>query len=210
MRKSPRQDSTPSKRVRKPRCRLLPPLNRHLAGRTRGTNGRALVFDPLLPEETAVTTRPRRVLLIDEDREFCAFLTMLLAAEGFETAAVHSLDAVRAELATRRPHLVIAEARLHGAPPFAILNLLDGPEQAEGLRVILCTGAVHELGAAGSRLTRPGLDVLVKPFEIEDLIDRVTRVCDADITPPCPAVAGRASESGTWARYRPSLVSRGE
>ena len=125
-----------------------------------------------------MTTLPRQALVIDEDQEFCAFMAMLLTTEGFVTAAVHSLDAARAELATRRPQLIIAEARLRGAPAFAVLDLLDGTEQADRIPVILCTGAVHELGAAICRLARPGVEVLAKPFEIEDLIDRVTRLCD--------------------------------
>ena len=156
-----------------------------------------------------MTIPPRRVLGIDEDRQFCAFLTLLLTAEGFETAAVHSLDAVRAELAGRRSDLIIAEARLHGAPPLAVLDLLDGTEQADGVPVVLCTGAVHELAATLARLTRQGVDVLVKPFEIEDVIDRVTRLCDADLSPQSPSLKGRGSQGATPAGLHGSVVACG-
>ncbi len=42
--------------------------------------------------------------------------------------------------------------------------------------MLVCSGAVRELEEAGERLVRPGVAVLAKPFDLDDLSAAVERL----------------------------------
>jgi CheY-like chemotaxis protein len=100
----------------------------------------------------------------------------LLKSEGFEVAAARSAEETRERLATMRPDLVISDVRMPRMPPFGVLDLLDRDEKTRHIPVLFCTGAVQEIEDAHMRLRRPGTDVLLKPFDIDELLARIARL----------------------------------
>ena len=116
------------------------------------------------------------ILVIDDAPEYLDFMKMLLGSEGYAVATAPTLDGALAALASFRPALVLADVRLGELPPFAALDLLRADERTRHTPVVLCTGAVSELEAEAERLRRDGIEVLLKPFEIDALLSLVARL----------------------------------
>ena len=121
----------------------------------------------------------RRILVVDDSRDYLAFMRSLLTAEGFEVETAQTAAAARSQVCFLRPgpDLIISDVRMPDMPPFAILDLLDGDETTRAIPVLLCTGAVHEVEDASLRLQRRGTEVLFKPFDIDDLFASLDRLC---------------------------------
>lgn len=97
----------------------------------------------------------------------------LLSSEGYSVDSARSPEEADAALAATRPDLIIADVRLPGAPPFAILDLVQANEKVRDIPVLLCSGATQEIEEAAPRLNQLGVSVLMKPFDIDDLLSRI-------------------------------------
>ena len=136
--------------------------------------------------------RTRRILVIDDDVETLDFLRLFLAAEGFAVRTAHSLATAEATLAATRPDMVICDVRLPGIPPFAVLDWLRADPRTRDLPILVCTGAVQEVEAAGERLRQGRTLVLLKPFDINDLLAHLDHLCPAQ-----DDAAARADDTDT-------------
>jgi CheY-like chemotaxis protein len=115
------------------------------------------------------------ILVVDDAPEFLDFLDALLTAEGYRVVAAATWEAASAALASLRPHLVIADVRLGGQPAFAVLDELRADQKTRDIPVLLCTGAVSEVGERAEALRREGVEVLLKPFDLDVLLRTVVR-----------------------------------
>jgi len=129
---------------------------------------------------TDTTPAEKHIFVVDDSVEYLNFMQLLLTAEGFRADTACTTDALRDLLRAGRPDLVISDVRMPGHEAFAVLELLNGEDGWRGIPVLLCTGALQEVQAQAQRLKRDGLDVLFKPFDIDDLIARVHRLCGVD------------------------------
>lgn len=117
------------------------------------------------------------ILVIDDAPEFREFVSVLLGGEGYRVAAAASAAEARAHIAAERPHLVMCDARHGVLPPFAVFEQLRSDPATRGIPLLLCTGAVAEVEQHAHELARAGVEVLLKPFDIDDLLARVARLC---------------------------------
>jgi len=117
-----------------------------------------------------------RLLLVDDSVEFLAFMESLLQMEGFIVESAKTLDHARAYLATALPDAIISDVRLPDAPPFAVLDLLETDQRMQDVPLLLCTGAEQEVESAKDRLARKRTEVLLKPFDIDDLLSAIDRL----------------------------------
>lgn len=102
----------------------------------------------------------------------------LLSSEGYAVDSARSPEEADAALALARPDLIIADVRLPGSPPFAILDLVKASEKTRDIPLLLCSGATQEIEEAGARLEEMGVTVLMKPFDIDDLLSRIAALLD--------------------------------
>lgn len=117
------------------------------------------------------------ILIVDDSVEYLNFMQLLLDAEGFEARIAVNPLAMQEALKLQAPDLVISDVRMPGSGAFAVLDLLHADAGTRHIPILLCTGAVQEVEEQADRLRRDGVDVLFKPFDIEVLLDRVTRLC---------------------------------
>ena len=117
----------------------------------------------------------RHILAVDDDRTLLNFLRLLLESEGYTVVTATSVREACAALAAHRPDLVLCDVRLPDAPPFALLDRLSNAATA-ALPVLVCSGAVRELEQATERLAQPHVAVLLKPFDIDELLGTVARL----------------------------------
>jgi CheY-like chemotaxis protein len=68
-------------------------------------------------------------------------------------------------------------------PDFSILERLVAAPELRDVPIILCTGAVHLVDEARARLGHRDVAVLLKPFDLDDLIAYIERARAA----PLPA-----------------------
>ncbi len=122
----------------------------------------------------APPARPR-ILVVDDDRGYLDFMRILLAAEGFLVDTADSLTTADWFLRAARPDVVICDVRMPNAAPFAAFDRLAANPETAAIPVIVCTGAVSEITEASHRLSAPNVQVLAKPFDIDDLIACIRR-----------------------------------
>ncbi len=123
-----------------------------------------------------MSNHPARILVIDDSAEYLGFMEALLTAEGFCTEVARTAAEARERLATTAPDLVISDVRMPGFAPFGVLDLLHADEKTRAIPVLFCTGATQEVGEADDRLSLAGAEVLLKPFDIEDLLARIAHL----------------------------------
>ncbi|MBI2760491.1 MAG: response regulator [Chloroflexi bacterium] len=123
-----------------------------------------------------MTDHRGRILVIDDSPEYLGFMETLLTSEGYLTEVAGTLDGARERLLLARPDLIISDVRMPGLPAFAVLDLIDANDKLRSIPVLLCTGAVQEIDEAANRLRRTAVTVLYKPFDIDDLLARITEL----------------------------------
>ena len=119
---------------------------------------------------------PRRILAVDDDGPILGLLQTLLESEGYTVVTARSLREALAALDERPPDLVLCDVRLPDAPPFALLDRIASDPAMAHLPVIVCSGAVREIEQSAERLKQPQIGVLLKPFDIDELLDTVARL----------------------------------
>lgn len=119
------------------------------------------------------------VMVIDGSPQILSFMALLLGGEGYQVHTAETLEEVERALETARPDLVVADPCLPGLRPFAVVDHLDAVPRTRGLPLILCTAATHELQRAPHRLRRPRTEVLVKPFDLDELFTCIARLIAA-------------------------------
>ena len=124
-----------------------------------------------------VAAAGKRILIVDDSVEYLQFMQLLLDAEGFEAQIAPTTAAMREALQLRPPDLVVSDVRLPGDDAFAVLDLLRADEATRHIPILLCTGAVQDIEERADRLERDGIEVLFKPFDIDVLLERVSRLC---------------------------------
>ncbi len=120
------------------------------------------------------------VLIVDDSVEYLNFMQLLLTEEGFRADIAPTTAALAQHLLSAHPDLVISDVRMPGQDAFAVLDLLREDERTATIPVLLCTGAVQEVEGHAQRLKRDGVEVLLKPFDIDELLSRVSRLCGLD------------------------------
>ena len=124
-----------------------------------------------------VAAAGKRILIVDDSIEYLQFMQLLLDAEGFEAQIAPTTAVMREAMQLRPPDLVISDVRLPGDDAFAVLDLLRADETTRHIPILLCTGAVQDIDERADRLARDGIEVLFKPFDIDVLLERVSRLC---------------------------------
>jgi DNA-binding NtrC family response regulator len=108
-----------------------------------------------------MTSAAPLALIVDDDRGFALGLTRLVGAEGFDVVTAHSLAEARAQIALRRPDIVLADLLL---PDGSGADLLDGLEDGRMPELVLVT-AHASVETAVDVLRRGAVDYLTKPVD---------------------------------------------
>jgi two-component system nitrate/nitrite response regulator NarL len=128
-----------------------------------------------------VTTRQnpdtRLILVVDDDRHYCAFVTDVLERAGFATREVSTGQAAISSVREERPAGVLLDVILPGATGYEICRELKdehGPE----LPIVFVTGERTDAADKVVGILVGGDDYIVKPFDPDELIARVRRLID--------------------------------
>ena len=120
--------------------------------------------------------RQPNILVVDDDHHLCDILAEFLTEAGYQVQCAHDGEAAWAEIQTHAPDLLFSDItmpRLDGVS--LALRLVEA-----GLRVpiIFMSAGPHDGTDVGAAFIR-------KPFDLDTLLERITRVLNE--TDPAPA-----------------------
>jgi CheY-like chemotaxis protein len=142
---------------------------------------------------------PTTLLAIDDSVTMRKVLEMTFAGEDFRVVSAESADAAFAKLRSERPSIVLCDVTLEGAGGYAICAKIKAENPT--VAVLLLASKQQPYDAHKGQSARAD-DFIEKPFDTQQLIDKVkrlaTRPVDARAAAPAapPASIGPATQPG--------------
>lgn len=139
----------------------------------------------------------RHILAGDDSPEVLALLRDILEGEGYRVS-MRADPLSLAEIRRSKPDMVILDHMLDDGEGsgWELLREIRRDPDLSRLPVVVCTGAIQRVRAQGEELRRLGAQVVLKPFDIDQLLAAVHHFW--------PVTANLCAES--VAKCRPSLL----
>ena len=130
-------------------------------------------------------TAPKRILVINDDPAILDVFRELLEEEGYEvvldTLRTGNLDEQYRRILVERPDAVVLDFVILGEQlGWQFLQLIKMRPQTARVPVIVCTAAADLVRELGAHLTKMRVEVVLKPFEIDDLYAAIARGLESD------------------------------
>jgi DNA-binding response OmpR family regulator len=125
----------------------------------------------------AATDGTAPVIFIAEDNPILLQgLGRALSANGYEVQTAEDGAAVMTLLSESRraPDLLLLDVMMPGMSGLDVLRAVRGDTRWTGVPVVLITAATDE-ALPGSAMREGAVDVMIKPFRLGDLLERVAR-----------------------------------
>lgn len=117
------------------------------------------------------------ILIIDDEADIRELIAGILQDEGFETRLAHNSDAALAEVAQRRPSLVILDIWLQGSKMDGLDLLLEIKARIPDLPVVIISGHGN-IETAVAAIKRGAYEYIEKPFNADRLLLVVGRALE--------------------------------
>lgn len=117
-----------------------------------------------------------KVLVIDDDPQFIELMQSLLTAEGYQVASCTRGADAYATAHEFLPHAITLDLRMPGVSGWEVLQQLRGDPDLRDVPVLVISAAGAELAETTDKLRDlgyPDVRILVKPFEIDELLSRI-------------------------------------
>lgn len=117
---------------------------------------------------------PPLIAVANDDTDFLSLMGALLTDEGYRVSIHRVASAAFAELKATPPDLIVLD--IHMETPEAgwtLLELLTLDPALSMIPVLVCSADVVSLRAKVENLRAHGCDALEKPFDLDDLLEKV-------------------------------------
>jgi CheY-like chemotaxis protein len=116
--------------------------------------------------------RQRHILAVNNDQMVLGLFRDLLDDAGYQVTTQTYLDKDLEQLAQLAPDLIILDYMwAEEDNGWAYLQLLRMDPRTVQIPIVLCTGAIREVEALAAHLEDMGVQVVLKPFNIDRLLD---------------------------------------
>ena len=133
---------------------------------------------------------PPHVVVINDEQDMLLLFRELLEEDGYRVSTLTYPTANLSDLLVLAPDLVILDMVFGGEDRgWQYLQRLRMTRSTATLPIIVCTAAVRLVRDAHDALTRMGIGVVLKPFDIDPFLAEVRRRL-ADGRPAAPNVNG--------------------
>jgi CheY-like chemotaxis protein len=124
----------------------------------------------------------KTVAVIDDDADFQNMMEDLLRDHGYRVVGFPIGEGAYQVIKDLAVSLVILDIRLPGVSGYHVLNrLLTDPETTH-IPVLVCTGESWSIQDRERLLKEMGVPVLLKPFDLDDLLAQVARLTEKSRT----------------------------
>src|SRR5690349_14735024 len=135
-------------------------------------------MEAAMPDDRPDAARPH-VLAINDDSMVLALFRDLLEDDGFQVSTQTYIDKDVAGVVSLAPDVIIMDYMWPGDDNgWSYLQMLRMDPQTTDIPIVLCTGAVREVEAMGAHLAEMSVRVVLKPFNIDQLLDAVRAALD--------------------------------
>jgi len=115
-----------------------------------------------------------RILIVDDDKDLLEVTSALLTRKGFEVQVNSSWEDACSRIATYKPQLILLDVFLGGMDGLEICKQLKAANETKHIPILIFSAypriaekVIYEYGAD---------DFIAKPFEMQDLIEKVHSV----------------------------------
>jgi excisionase family DNA binding protein len=138
----------------------------------------------------ALESGKRKVLLVDDDVELVELMTKVLEEDGrFEVRVATTGFDAGMMVKEYRPDLIVLDVMLPDINGKEVCHRVRADSTLEDVRILCISGMIEEDKVQDLKLSGAD-DFLPKPFEIEDLIDRMCSMLEIEsVTSATPAAA---------------------
>jgi len=124
--------------------------------------------------------RPQ-ILAINNDPAVLALFRDLLEEAGYQVATQTYVDRDVVQIKALKPDLIVLDYMwANEDASWSLLQMLRMDPATAAVPIVLCTGAVHEVKALEEHLVTMGVTVVLKPFNIDQLVDAIRERLGAD------------------------------
>ena len=119
----------------------------------------------------------KRIVIINNDTSFLDLMETLLSEEGYDTHIIR--ESKRAYPGAREldPDAIILDIRMESPEAgWQILELIKLDPILTKKPVVICSADVQALRERSDYLKSKGCEILPKPFDLEDLLDVISRL----------------------------------
>ena len=119
------------------------------------------------------------VVVLDDNPAFCAMVQEILEGEGFLVTSCTDAAAGLSAVIELQPDLVISDWWLRSHEGERIAHVIRRDPRTAHLAVLVCTadGMIHD---EIKMLSLEGVDVVLKPFDLNDFVAAVRRQVDGN------------------------------
>jgi CheY-like chemotaxis protein len=123
----------------------------------------------------------QQILAINNDPAVLALFRDLLEEAGYQVAIQTYVDRDVIQIKALKPDLIILDYMwANEDASWSLLQMLRMDPTTVDIPIVLCTGAVHEVKALEEHLVTMGVTVVLKPFNIDQLVDAIRERLGAD------------------------------
>jgi DNA-binding response OmpR family regulator len=137
----------------------------------------------------SLEAQPRHVLVVNDTQEILDLFREILEEEGYRVSLYSFTIRDLAEIEAKQPDLIILDFMIGGEDyGWQLLQKLKMNRATAKIPVIVCTAAVQLVRQFEGHLKEKAVGVVIKPFDIDDLVREIEAVWAS--TPHVPAAAG--------------------
>lgn len=119
----------------------------------------------------------KRILVLNDSQELLELFRTILEEEGYEVVLFSYAIEEMSEVARIEPDLIILDFLIGAMQPkgWQMLQKLKLVRETENIPVIICTAAEQSVQEQQGYLTSKGVIVILKPFNIDELVEAVEK-----------------------------------
>ena len=121
---------------------------------------------------------PRRVLVVDDDRDTTELTALVLQGAGYSVHQANSGEEALQVALEDPPDLVLLDINMHAMDGWETLRLLRVDESTRNLPVAMFS-VKYDIREKIQGMQLGATDYITKPFEHDDLIRRVRRIFES-------------------------------
>ncbi|MCA1669604.1 MAG: response regulator [Thermomicrobia bacterium] len=136
-----------------------------------------------MPDAVEMAER-KHILVVNDTQEILDLFRMILEDEGYRVTALGFAVEDLRKIIDGAPDLVILDLVFDREyVGWQTLQKMKMHRDTERIPVLVCTAEIRKAQEIQGYLTEKGVGLLLKPFDIDELIVQVTRLLSPDIGP---------------------------